>query len=145
MSEPEAAAAPAPEPTPPSRRGWRTRTKVILALVFLSPLLIFALYTLLVLKWSYSDGYRAGFLQKFSRKGYVCKTWEGELAMTSVPGVAPTIWLFSVRDDSVARQLVDAMGQANSRVRLHYTEHRGVPTECFGATNYFVDSVQLVR
>jgi hypothetical protein len=143
MTDPEAPAA--PEPAPPPRRGWRTRTKVILAAVLLSPLLIFGLYTLLVLKWSYSDGYRAGILQKFSRKGYVCKTWEGELAMSSVPGVAPTIWQFSVRDDSVARQLVDAMGESSSRVRLHYTEHRGVPSECFGATNYFVDSVQLVR
>ena len=144
MTEPEPVPAPASEPAPP-RRGWRTRTKVILALVLLSPVLIFTLYTLLVLNWSYSDGYRAGILQKFSRKGYVCKTWEGELAMTTVPGVAPTVWTFSVRDDSTAKQLVDAMGQGGSRVRLHYNEHRGIPSDCFGSTNYYVDSVQVIR
>lgn len=131
----EATTAPAPP------RGWRTRTKLILASIVLAPILLFSLYTLLVLNWSYSEGYRAGILQKFSHKGYVCKTWEGELAMTSVPGVAPTIWNFSVRDDSAAKRLADAIG---SRVKLHYTEHRGVPTECFGTTSYYVDSVQVI-
>jgi hypothetical protein len=114
---------------------------LILASIVLAPVVLFALYTLLVLNWSYSEGYRAGILQKFSHKGYVCKTWEGELAMTSVPGVAPTIWTFSVRDDSTAKHLADAIG---SRVKLHYTEHRGVPSECFGNTNYYVDSVQAI-
>ncbi len=126
---------------PPGRRGWRTRTKLILVLVLLSPVVLFALYTVLVLNWSYSEGFRAGILQKFSHRGYVCKTWEGELAMTSFPGVAPTIWTFSVRDDRSAKHLADAIG---SRVKLHYTEHRGVPSECFGTTNYYVDSVQAI-
>lgn len=142
MSEPIADPEPSEPPPPPPPRGWRTRTKLILAAIVLSPVIIFALYTLLVLNWSYSEGYRAGILQKFSRKGYVCKTWEGELAMSSVPGVAPTLWLFSVRDDSAAVRLANAIG---SRVKLHYTEHRGVPTECFGATSYFVDSVDVIN
>lgn len=131
---------PVPAPPPP-RRGWRTRTRLILASIVLAPVVLFGLYTLLVLNWSYSEGYRAGILQKFSNKGYVCKTWEGELAMTTVPGVAPTIWDFSVRDDSTAKHLADAMGR---RVKLHYTEHRGVPSECFGTTEYYVDSVQVI-
>jgi len=139
MTTPDNLDVPEP-PAPAEPRGLRTRTRLILAGLVLGPALLFVLYTLLVLNWSYSEGYRAGVLQKFSRKGYVCKTWEGELAMTTVPGVAPVIWEFSVRDETTARQLAEAIG---NQVSLHYTEHRGVPSECFGATNYFVDSVAI--
>lgn len=125
---------------PAPRRGWSRKTKVILVATLLAPLAIFGLYTLLVLNWSYSDGFRSGILQKFSRKGYVCKTWEGELAMTTVPGVAPTIWTFSVREERIAQQISDAIGK---RVALHYKEHRGIPSDCFASTNYFVDSVRV--
>lgn len=124
---------------PPARRGWSRKSKVILWSILLLPFVLFTLYTLLVLNWSYSNGWRAGVLQKFSRKGWVCKTWEGELAMSTVPGVAPTIWLFSVRDDATAHKLNEAIGD---RVRLHYTEHRGIPSDCFATTNYFVDSLR---
>ncbi|MEO8201838.1 MAG: hypothetical protein ABI679_15010, partial [Gemmatimonadota bacterium] len=120
-----------PLPPPPARRGWRTRTKVILVLVLLSPFLLFALYAYSTLHVSYSSGDRSGILQKFSHKGWVCKSWEGELAMTTVPGVAPTLWEFSVRDPATAEKIRGAIGQ---RVALHYNEHRGVPTSCFGMT-----------
>ncbi|NBU25847.1 MAG: hypothetical protein EBS39_09590, partial [Gammaproteobacteria bacterium] len=81
---------------------------------------------------------RGGVLQKFSHKGWVCKTWEGELALYVVPGMAPEIWEFSVRDEAVAKQLGGYVGE---RVQLHYSEHRGLPTSCFGETGYFVDRV----
>ena len=97
-------------------------------------------YTAFVLSFSYSSGDRAGVLQKFSRKGWICKTWEGELAMTTVPGVAPVLWQFSVRDDRVAEQVRHALGHW---VIVNYTEHRGVPTSCFGETSYFVDSITV--
>jgi hypothetical protein len=103
---------------------------------------LFSLYLGLAFAWSYSDGQRAGILQKFSRKGWICKSYEGELAMSIVPGVAPTIWEFSVRNPAVVSRLKSAIGD---RVALHYTEHRGIPTTCFGQTNYFVDSVSVVR
>jgi hypothetical protein len=136
---PSAAEQPAaPEP----RRGWSRKTKFILVCVLLAPFVLFALYTLFVLNWSYSDGFRSGILQKFSRKGYICKTWEGELAMTTVPGVAPVIWTFSVRDDRVAQLVSNAIGR---RVAIHYTEHRGIPSDCFASTNYFVDSVNVEK
>jgi hypothetical protein len=125
-------------PVTPLRR--RRLWLVLLAVPFLV-LLGFTLYLALVLGWSYSDGERAGILQKFSRKGWVCKTYEGELAMSVVPGVAPTIWEFSVRDARVVPRLSAAIGR---RVVLHYAEHRGVPTNCFGHTDYFVDSVAIV-
>ena len=116
------------------------------AAILLIPLVIVVVavvsYTLFVLHWSYSDGDRAGILQKFSRKGWVFKTWEGELAMSIVPGVTPTIWNFSVRDGAVADKLGAAIGK---RVALHYTEHLGVPTSAFAETGYFVDGVRVVE
>jgi hypothetical protein len=125
-------------PAPAKRR----RLWLLFPVVVIIPLLLFTLYLGVVLKWSYSDGERAGILQKFSRKGWVCKTYEGELAMSVVPGVAPTIWEFSVRDEAVVPRLNAALGK---RVVLHYTQHPGLPTSCFGLTEYFVDSVEAVQ
>lgn len=99
-----------------------------------------AAWTWGALQWSYSEGERAGVLQKFSRRGWLCKTEEGELAMYVVAGVAPQIWSFSVRDPKIAADLRKVVGE---RVQLHYTEHRGVPGTCFGDTSYFVDGVSL--
>jgi hypothetical protein len=101
-----------------------------------------ALWTWFSLSWSYSEGERAGVLQKFSKKGWICKTYEGELAQYVVGGVAPQIWFFSTRDDKVAQQLSAAVG---SQIRLHYTEHRGVPTSCFAETPYFAESFTRVE
>ncbi len=104
--------------------------------------LLAAGYVAFALHWSYSDGDRAGIVQKFSHKGWVFKTWEGELAMSIVPGVTPTIWNFSVRDPNVAQEITASLGR---RVALHYTEHRGVPTSVFAETPYFVDGVRVVE
>ena len=128
--------APAPAARPP-RRSFRSYLWGSL----IGALVLIALYTLLMLWWSYSEGERAGVLQKFSKRGWICKTYEGELAMYVVGGVAPQIWNFSVRDDAVAEQLRAAVGQ---QVRLHYSEHPGLPTNCFGETDYFVQSVEIV-
>jgi hypothetical protein len=100
------------------------------------------LYTLATLNISYSDGERAGVLQKFSRKGWICKTYEGELAISYTPGMAPVLWYFSVRDEAVAAKVKEAQGK---RVVLHYDEHRGVPSECFGETQYYVDGVRVIE
>jgi hypothetical protein len=120
------------------RRGW-LRWLIGAALL---PLLVLAAYFAFVLNWSYSDGERAGYLQKFSRKGWLCKTYEGELAMTTVPGVAPVLWNFTVRDKAVADQLNELLGR---RIVLHYEEHRGIPTTCYGETNHFVTRVQEIE
>lgn len=99
-------------------------------------------YTWVVLSWSYSTGERAGYVQKFSNKGWFCKTWEGELAMVTMPGTLTEKFEFSVRDALVAKQLNESMGQ---RVSLHYEQHIGVPTSCFGETQYYVSSVRVVE
>jgi hypothetical protein len=103
---------------------------------------IFAGYIWLALHWSYSEGERAGFMQKLSKKGWLCKTWEGELSLVALPGAAPEKFLFTVRDDDVAAKINQQVGQ---RVALTYEEHRGLPTSCFGDTEYFVTAVQLVK
>jgi len=104
----------------------------------LGGLLLLALYFTVVLKWSYSSGDRAGWIQKFSRKGWICKTWEGELVMVSLPGSVPEKFRFTVRDEAVAARVNQALGE---RVTLHYEEHRGLPGSCFGDTAYWVDGV----
>jgi hypothetical protein len=98
-------------------------------------------YLWLALHWSYSEGERAGFMQKLSKKGWVCKTWEGELSLVALPGAAPEKFIFTVRDDAVAAKINQQVGQ---RVALTYEEHRGLPTSCFGDTAYFVTDVKLV-
>ena len=120
----------------------RTRWIKGIVLAVLLPALLFAAYLAFVLNWSYSDGERVGYLQKFSRKGWICKTYEGELAMTTVPGVAPVLWSFTVRDPAVAAQINAVMGK---RIALHYEEHRGIPTRCYGETNHFVTRVQVLE
>jgi len=104
--------------------------------------LLFALYIWSMLSWSYSKGERAGWVQKLSKKGYVCKTWEGEMAMVSLPGSVPEKFIFTVWDDKTAEELNRLMGK---RVVVYYEEHIGLPTSCFGETGYFARGVKLVE
>src|SRR5437016_4256184 len=113
----------------------------LLTLLVITPL-IFAGWAWVTLKYVYAKGERAGFVQKISKKGWLCKTWEGELAMVNLPGAMPEIFRFTVRDDAVAARLNQTMGQ---RVALHYEQHRGVPTSCFGDSEYFVTEVKPVQ
>jgi hypothetical protein len=101
-----------------------------------------AAYTWLALHWSYSKGERSGFVQKFSQKGWVCKTWEGELSMVQLAGAIPEKFLFTVRDEEVAQKVNKSMGK---RVNLHYEQHIGLPTTCLGETEYFVTEVKTVE
>lgn len=111
--------------------------KIFRTLVFIlaGAVALFALYIYIALNWSYSTGERAGFLQKVSNKGWICKTWEGELSLVAMPGAAPEKFLFTVRDEAVAQKLTAAAGK---RVTLNYEQHKGLPTTCFGDTDYFV-------
>ena len=117
----------------------RVRYFVLVAIVAIVLLLV--AWTWFTLSWSYSEGERAGVLQKFSKKGWICKTYEGELAQYVVGGVAPQIWYFSTRDEEVAKELFGVVGQT---IQLHYDEHRGIPTNCFAETPYFATSFKLV-
>jgi len=116
------------------------RPGLIIVAVIVIAAALFALYMWTVLSWSYSEGERAGYLQKLSKKGWLCKTWEGEILLSSMPGAIPERFAFTVRDDAVVQQLQSAMGQ---RVQLTYSQHVGIPTTCFGETSYFVDKASV--
>jgi hypothetical protein len=120
----------------PSGRGMRYA--LILLLLAIAGT---ALWSWLTLSWAYADGTRAGVLQRFTHRGWLCKTQEGELAQYVVAGVSPRFWQFSVRDPAVAAQLEKVVG---AQVQLHYTEHPGVPSTCFADTRYFVDHVTVM-
>jgi hypothetical protein len=113
--------------------------KRFLILFFLTVLvfapLLFAGWAWVTLKYVYARGERAGFVQKISQKGWLCKTWEGELAMVNLPGAMPEIFYFSVRNQATAHRVEQLVGQ---RVSLTYEQHKGVPSACFGETEYFI-------
>ena len=115
---------------------------VVLGLIAVFVILLPMAYTWVALTYSYSAGERAGYVQKFSRKGWVCKTWEGDLALVNLPGQPAEIFPFSVRDDMVAGKINALVGK---RVSLTYEQHIGVPTSCFGETQYFVTDIHVVE
>ena len=130
------------ETTVPPKRGWAARILRWLVIGVLAVVVLFAAYTWVVLTWSYSKGERAGYVQKFSQKGWISKTWEGELAMVNIPGSLSEKFYFTVRDDSVAARINATMGK---RVSLQYEEHVGVPTSLFGDTPYYVVGVRALE
>lgn len=124
---------------PASWRGQRGRGFILPLLAVLLIIIVLAgVYGMIVWKWSYSEGERAGVVQKFSRKGWVCKTWEGELNMVVLPGALPEKFFFTVWDDGVAASINRNVGR---RVTLHYEEKVGLPTSCFGETRYYIKKV----
>ncbi len=112
---------------------------IVLALLGIA-IALFALYTWFTLSWSYSEGERAGYLQKFSKKGWICKTWEGEILLSSMPGAIPERFAFTVRDEALAKEVMAATGK---RVVVSYAQHKGVPSSCFGETEHFIEKVTV--
>ena len=133
----------APEPPPPPAPVKKKRNKVLMVLLalLLIPAVIVALWIWVTLGYTYAVGERAGYVQKISKKGWLCKTWEGELAMANLPGTMPQIFSFTVRNDSIAHVIEQNAGK---QVSLTYEQHRGVPSACFGETEYFVTRVSRV-
>ena len=113
-----------------------------LIIVVLLAILGLAGFTWLTMHWSYSSGERAGYVQKLSRKGYICKTWEGEMAMVTMPGTVSEKFAFTVRDDAIAAKLNATLGK---RVSLHYEQHKWILNSCFGDTEYFIGAVQVME
>ncbi len=111
----------------------------VVILIVILPLLIY---------WSYfntySEGNRSGTLQKFSKKGNIFKTYEGELIMSSIAStnnvtLASEKFYFSVRKDSIAKTMFDLEGK---HVTVHYEQKRN-HLPWFGDTNYFVNCVKM--
>lgn len=132
-----------PDPVEP-RRGFLRRHwgKMTITTLILGPIAVFSLWAMIALSYDFSTGDRVGWVQKLSRRGWLCKTWEGELQMSNVPGSAPILFEFTVPDDSVAAAIEQASGK---KVALYYEQHIGVPTTCFGDTEYFVTRVRVLE
>ena len=142
MANPRPPTAPPPEPAGPSRLARFTRSlRNYLILFLVLAIALVALYVFAATRWSYSSGERAGYVQKFSKKGWVCKTWEGEIAMANLPGAMPELFPFTVRDEAVAARINAQLG---ARVVLAYEQHLGLPS-CLGETQYWVKSVRRVE
>jgi hypothetical protein len=123
-------------------RARRERGAVWWLVLLLLVVVVGAIYGLIVWKWSYSTGERVGVVQKISNKGWICKTWEGELNMVVLPGGIPEKFYFTVWKDDVAKQINKTIGK---RVALHYEEKMGLPTSCFGDTRHFITKVQVLE
>jgi hypothetical protein len=140
MTETSSSAAPPSAPAPSRRLGRRLGCGAAVLLLLAAG--GFALYVWAALSFNFSEGERAGYVQKFSKKGWVCKTWEGELAMVTLPGTLAETFRFSVRDEKVAEVINASVGR---RVALSYEQHKGIPTDCFGETEYFVTGAKVVE
>lgn len=140
--EPAGPPASVPAAAPPRRSFGRRHWGKLTLLAFIGiPAVVFAVWVAIGSAFVYSTGERAGFVQKISKKGWVCKTWEGEMAISTIPGSMPLLWAFSVRDDSIANAIEATNGK---RVVLEYEEKPWLPTTCFGETKYFVRGVRVV-
>jgi hypothetical protein len=122
-----------------ARRHWG---KLTIFSVIALPILGFVAWVLITLNYSYSTGDRAGFLQKLSKRGWVCKTWEGEMLLSAIPGSQPEKFIFTVRSDSLANEMNKLLGK---QVALTYAQHQHVPTSCWGDTEYYITAVRAVR
>ena len=139
---PRAADVTMPPTAPEPRRGRRKWPWILLGMFAVVPALLLIGWTAITLNWTYSNGTRAGYVQKFSQKGWLCKTWEGEIAMVNVPGAAQERFAFTVRNDSVASVINRLQGQ---RIIIEYDQHKFIPTSCFGETEYFVRGVRAIE
>jgi hypothetical protein len=137
------------EPTSekPAISRWTTVKTKLRKILYLSIFLII-IFLGLFIYWkyfyTYSEGYRAGLLQKFSYKGTLIKTYEGEMILSSVSGrsdivIASEKFFFSVTDETLASQLDTMQGK---NVILHYKQ-KNAPLFWKGDTPYYVDSVRI--
>ncbi len=126
-------------PTPPASSHHLIKYGVVAIII---AALAIGMYIFVALSWSYSSGERAGFVQKLSKKGWLCKTWEGEMALVSLPGTSAEKFEFTVRDDAVAERINKQVG---TRVALTYEQHKGLLNSCFGDTEYFVTDITPVQ
>jgi hypothetical protein len=120
----------------------RKKAVKITLLLIVAVVLLCTGYMMIVLNWSYSRGERIGYVQKFSEKGWLCKTWEGELQMLPVPGAIPEKFLFSVRNKAVISKINSSLGK---RVSIYYEQHKGIPTNCYGESEYFAVDARVLE
>lgn len=130
------------ESTQPVVHRPRRRFGRAVAVAIITLLLLLGIWGWWRYYYTYSIGYRYGLLQKFSKRGNLFKTYEGELVLSSVRGnanvpIASEKFYFSVADEAVASQL---MGKEGHTVTLHYKQKKAA-IAWRGDTEYIVDSI----
>jgi hypothetical protein len=144
---PPTAASPAQPPAVAPKGGKPPKTfadrfaRFVLYVVVLG-VVGFALYTWAALNYTYSEGERVGFARKLSNKGWVCKTWEGEISITNSVGAQESVFSFTVRDEAVVQKFRALEGK---QVTVLYKERVGIPTSCFGDTPYHAFDVRAIK
>lgn len=134
--------------TPPKTHPVKSFFKKLLYTI-MTIFVLLVVGTMLYWNSTAEEGYSAGLLINFSKKGLVFKTYEGTLNSGSVSATGGSntsnnTWTFSVADEEVAAQLNTIMQSADKNVSLHYKEKRGIfPWK--GETNRFVDAVEVVK
>ncbi len=131
-------------PVPAKRQSFLRRHwgKVTLAILIFVPTGTQLIRSYAALAFTYSSGDRIGYVQKLSRKGWLCKTWEGELQVSNIPGSVPVLFHFTVRNDSIAQAVQATEGK---QVALTFEQHPGIPLSCFGDTEYFITAVRTLN
>jgi len=136
----ESEATPEPKPARRKRRFWLKVGIPVIAVLILGS----AAWTWGALGFVYSSAERTGYVKNLSQRGWLCKTWEGELTVLPASGLADTTsaagFAFTIRNDSVAKALQLADGH---RVTISYDEHKGIPSTCFGETQTFVRGFRI--
>lgn len=117
------------------------KKKIYILLTILAILIVVTpfVYFKIMLNITYSEGDRVGYVQKLSEKGWLVKTWEGELVMAAVPGSVPEKFLFTASDEKAAKEINLFLGK---KAKLHYEQHKGLPKSLYGDTEYFVVSAK---
>ena len=128
--------------TVPASTARSGKAKRIVMVIFLIALALLALFIWWNYYFTYSEGNRYGLLQKFSHRGNMFKTYEGELILSSVRGnqnvtIASEKFFFSVTDENIAKKLDELQGQ---NITVHYLEKKSVAF-WRGDSRYIVDSV----
>jgi hypothetical protein len=101
---------------------------------------------------SYSDGVRVGQIVKLSKRGFLFKTWEGELYQgflesdptAAAGGIATRSWTFSVQDSEPLIQQMNAVIEKGGKAKVHYHEKLAL-LPWLGETKYIVDSVEILH
>lgn len=146
---PATGTTPAPDASPPGtapagnpKKPFADRFARFVLVVVVLGILGFAAYTWFTLSYTYSEGERVGYARKLSKKGWICKTWEGEISMTNAVGAQESLFAFTVREESVVEKLRALEGK---HVTILYKERVGIPTSCFGDTPYHVYDVRPIK
>jgi hypothetical protein len=130
----------------PAWTGFVKKTKRLFKWLLFLIVIIAGVFIYWKFFYTYSEGYRAGLLQKFSNKGTIFKTYEGEMILSSVSSsrdiaLASEKFLFTVTNKTLIREFDTLQGEM---VIVHYRQ-KNAAVFWRGDSQYLVDSVKIKR